>query len=111
MTQFRYYADENNNNSPNWRWTQYCATESFKAYSPILSLGVQTLPGTKFFINDSLTPIIIGNSGIFELDVSNTSVSINNIRFDQQSMETISSKQNGYLLIDVIYEDQKEREV
>lgn len=107
MLQFRYYKDNNKNNNPqNWNWTHYCSPDTFKQYSPIVSIGIQSLPGIKFYLNDSLNPIIIGVSGIFELDISNTSATINSLRIDQQSINLIKSLENGYLIIDIIYEEQ-----
>ena len=111
MLQFRYYYDGNENNNPNWKWQLYCTANSFKKYSPITAIGVQTLPGTKIYLNGSITPIIIGNSGIFELDVANTSATINNFRVDQESMKLIRDLQNGYIIIDIVYEEQKEVDV
>lgn len=106
--QFRFYAEGNPNNNPTWSWRKYCLADTFKSYSPIISLGIQTLPGTKIYLNNSIQPIIIGNSGIFELDVRNTSASISNIRIDQESMETIKNMTNGYIIIDIVYEEQEE---
>ena len=111
MIQFRYYDDNNPNNNSGafgekWSWRDYCTSQNFKKYSPILAIGIQTLPGTKIYLNSSINPIIIGYSGIFELNVENTSVSINNIRVDQKSMELIRDLPNGYIIIDMVYEDQ-----
>ena len=107
MLQFRYYNDGNTNNNPSdWNWTHYCSIDTFKRYAPITSIGIQSLPGTKFYLNGSLNPIILGISGIFELDVSNTSATINNLRIDQDSMNLIKTLDNGYLIIDIIYEEQ-----
>lgn len=103
--QFRYYSTDNENNNPALTWAAYCASETFKPYSPILQLGIQTLPGTRFYINSSTTPITVGSTGIFELDVSTSSASINSLRIDQQSMSTINELNNGYLMIDLVYED------
>jgi hypothetical protein len=36
---------------------------------PIVQLGIQSVPGTKFYLNGSNNPIIIGNTGIYELDL------------------------------------------
>ena len=38
---------------------------------PIVQLGIQTLPGTKFYLNNSIEPIIVGYTGIYELDLDN----------------------------------------
>lgn len=107
IMQFRYYAEGNANNQPaSFSWPNYCTQESFKPYSPINQLGIQTLPGIKIYINSSLTPIIIGANGIFELDVSNTSAIISGLRVDQADMEKIRDLENGYLIIDIVYGEQ-----
>ena len=42
-------------------------------YSPIIHLGIQTLPGTKIYLNGFYdAPIIIGATGIYELDLEGT---------------------------------------
>ena len=107
ITQFRYYAEDNQNNQPlDLQWAAYCTQETFKKYSPILQLGIQTLPGTRLYLNSSTTPIIVGASGILELDVTNTSATITGLRIDQASMELIKNLSNGYLIIDLVYGDQ-----
>ena len=107
ITQFRYYADGNPNNYPlEWTWPHYCTSETFKKYSPIKQLGIQTLPGTRLYINSSNTPIIVGSTGIFELDVATTTATINGLRIEQDSMELIRNLDNGYLIIDIVYGDQ-----
>lgn len=106
MKQFRYYSDSNVNNYPdNWSWATYCEASAFKPYSPITQLGIQTLPGTRLYINSSTIPIIVGSTGIFELDVSKTSASIASLRIEQTSMQKIRELDNGYLIIDIIYEN------
>ena len=111
VTQFRYYKDGHKNNYPQWKWSSYCAADNFRKYSPIMAIGIQTLPGTKIYLNGSTNPIIIGSNGIFELDVRNTSASISSIRVDQNSMNLIQKLQNGYFIMDMVYEEQKEIEV
>ena len=108
ITQLRYYAEGNENNQPRDNtWAAYCTQETFKKYSPITQLGIQTLPGTRFYINSGITPIIIGASGVFELDVTNTSATITGLRIDQSSMELIKNLDNGYLIIDLVYGEQQ----
>lgn len=107
ITQFRYYAEDNENNYPlENSWASYCTQETFKKYSPITQLGIQALPGTRFYINSGITPIIIGSTGVFELNVTNTAASITGLRIDQASMETIKNLPNGYLIIDLVYGEQ-----
>lgn len=71
----------------------------------IVQLGVQALPGTKFNINSNLDPIIIGASGMYELDLSDSSSKITGLRFEEDSLEYITNNPDGYLIIDFIYEE------
>lgn len=101
--QFRYYSENNPNNYPqDWSWPVYCSTDTFKKYSPIMQLGIQTLPGVKFYLNSNTNPVIVGSTGIFELDITSTSGSIASLRIEQDSMEEINQLENGYLIIDMV---------
>lgn len=111
VTQFRYYGENNVNNYPFDKWQYYCVDESFKNYRPIHQFGIQTLPGTKIYLNQSNNPIIIGSTGIFEIDCDNTTAILNSFRIEQKSMEIIDNLANGYLLIDLVYgKDSSEEE-
>lgn len=104
IKQFRFYNDGNVNNSPavaNYKY--YCDDTSFRYFAPIYQLGIQTLPGTRIYLNQSTTPIIIGASGIYELDLNDTTAILNSIRIEKTSMETINNLENGYLIIDIVY--------
>ena len=111
--QFRYYGDENLNNEPANFCTTTIALENFinpdteSSYFPIYKLGIQGLPGTKFYINDKNrndTGVLINNTGIFELDLKDNIV-IDSLLIDPQSLENINNNKNSCLLIDIIYED------
>lgn len=71
-------------------------------------MGIQALPGTKFYLNDinalNREPIIIGRTGIFELSLNQAK--INSIAFDEKSMETINTNENAYLIVDILYEEE-----
>lgn len=121
IAQFRYFGDEEvrNNSAPNSTIYKHISnnyTEAinkavladgsiFTNYTPIIQLGVQTMPGTRFYLNANSDPIIVGASGIYELDLSNTSTVITNILFDMTSLELINKNPDGYLIIDIIYEE------
>lgn len=75
----------------------------FNAVYPIIQLGVQTLPGTRIYINNHTAPIVIGATGIYELDVNGVS-NITDIQFDGASLDLIDANPNAYLIIDYIYE-------
>ena len=120
--QFRFYNDspsEGRNEPSGTEYTALGGIEAFssgslfdatkggKKYVPILQLGIQSIPGTQFYLNGGLDPIIIGSTGIYELDL-NGEVEISKLEFDYASLQTIDKMQNGYLIIDIIYEDEED---
>jgi hypothetical protein len=60
------------------------------------------LPGTKFYLNNGLTPIIIGPTGIYELDLEGIS-QITDLRFDSNSLTAVENNDSAYLIIDIVY--------
>lgn len=104
IMQFRYYGEKNNKNQPskidkiNLR-----SGNIFSGYFPITQLGIQSQPGIKFYLNNSTSPIIIGSTGIYELDLKGIS-SITQLSFDAASLRLIDSNVNGYLIIDILSE-------
>lgn len=110
IKQLRYYSDleKNKNNQPTYLEKKFLLKNDeniFKEeYSSITKLGIQTLPGTRFYLNDGLEgPIIIGLTGIYELDLEGIS-EINNLYFDLKSLELIENNNSAYLIIDIIYD-------
>ena len=103
VKQFRFYSDENaGKNQPNdVNSTGYTTGTVFERYFPILQLGVQALPGTMFYLNNAPDPIIIGRTGIYELDLQEETV-ISSMRFDIASINTINANKNAYLIVDII---------
>jgi len=45
------------------------------------------LPGTKFNLNANLDPIIIGQSGMYELDLTNSSAILTSLTFEKDSLD------------------------
>ena len=108
IKQFRYYANNSDNNYPkSLKHNQLISGSVFSSYMPIIQLGIQSIPGTKFYLNGSNNPIIIGNTGIYELDLEGLS-QINSLQFDANSVIFINSNQSAYLIIDIIYEKEEE---
>lgn len=89
VKQFVYYGNENMNEITNMN---------------IVQLGVQGLPGTKFYLNGGSNPIIIGNSGIYEINVEGMGV-ITSIAIDDDSKELYDNNGTACLIIDIIYEE------
>lgn len=104
VKQFRYYGVNNPKNYP--PGTTYAALVNgniFSDYSPIVSLGIQSAPDLKFYINDSEYGAMVGKTGIFELDIDGITT-IASIRIDETSLRNIDEVNSEPLMIDIIYE-------
>lgn len=107
IMQFRYYGDvaEQNKNQPlDIKKQSLASGEVFADYLPIVQLGIQTIPGTKFYLNNGTSPIIVGSTGIYELDLDGIST-ITHLAFDAKSLAALDNNLNGYLIIDIICDD------
>ena len=118
IKQYRYYSDNNDGvtkNQPeqvtgedgvaqNVSYKHYVSGLVFGSNVPVLQLGIQALPGTKFYLNNAVDPIIIGLTGIWEVDLDGQT-EITAIQIDNQSIQNIAANNNAYLIIDVIYDD------
>lgn len=105
IKQYRFYENNSSKNQPSSSANDYISGQVFGENLPILQLGIQALPGTRFYLNGSdVDPIIIGSTGIFELDLNST-IEISQIQFDQASIKTINDNKNAYLIVDTIYND------
>ena len=106
IKQFRYYnqTQTTENSPPDLKYQQLQSGSAFVGCFPILQLGIQALPGTKFYINNSVDPIIIGSTGIYELSLTNNT-QISALSFSPTSIAEINDNDNAYLLVDIIYDD------
>lgn len=108
IKQFRYYNETDPKNAPQLGsdtttlLDQYKDGTVFSGVFPISQLGIQGLPGTKFYLNGSVHPIIIGASGIYDLDIKN-GARITDLGFDGESLKRIKDNPNAYLIVDVLY--------
>lgn len=108
VKQFRFYSGDNNasKNQPAGVSTQaFIDGTLFNNYTPITQLGIQSLPGVKFYLNEAVEPVVIGSTGIYELDLNNMT-QINALSIDQASMNIISENQSAYIIIDILYNDE-----
>lgn len=110
VLQFRYYGEDNEKNFPaGVKYTDFIRNEAGNVFNtgrynviPISQLGIQSLPGTKFYLNGAVNPIVIGVSGIYDLDIRN-GARITELCFSKNSMERVKDELNGYLIVDVLY--------
>ena len=113
IKQFRYYTGNSVENYPREirnnpiTAIDYVNGSVFGDYYPISQLGIQTLPGTKFYLNNALEEIIVGSTGIYEIEL-NDQTEITKIQFNAKSMELIDENNNAFLLVDIIYDDGEE---
>lgn len=112
VRQYRYFNKEDLKNQPQ----DEISLETLKSGSvfftekgllSITQLGIQTLPGTKFYLNNEKKPIIIGATGIYELELEGIS-EINYLHFAEDSLQTIEEVGNAYLIVDALYEVEEE---
>ena len=87
--QFRYYDEGSDKNyHPGMKEINaenLKSGEAFEEYMPVRQLGIQSIPGTKFYLNDSFYPIVIGSTGIYEIEL-NSLVEIKRLSFDFESI-------------------------
>ncbi len=104
VKQFRYYGEDNDKNSPKDTISKETLRNGdlFKNYT-ILQLGIQTLPGTKFYLNEGIDPIMVGYTGIYELDLENQT-QIHALQFNEESLTSIGASEGAYLIVDILYE-------
>lgn len=107
IKQFRYYNSASSSNYPvleNY-YGALTAGNIFAGHGDITHLGIQALPGTTFYLNNSPLPIIVGFTGIYELELQGLG-HIYSIKFDANSLQTLyeGSGKTGRILIDIVYE-------
>lgn len=76
--------------------------EAFSSYQSIFQLGIQAPPGTIFYINNNSNQIIVGSSGVFELDLLNKA-SIDSLKFDSKSIAFIQENDSSFIIVDILY--------
>lgn len=97
-----YNADSNFNFPTTLTVSDLESGAAFNAYLPLTQLGIRALPGTKFYINGSDTPVIVGFTGLFELDLTQGGV-ITSLTFDSESLNFIEQNNSAYLIVDMAY--------
>ncbi len=109
IKQFRFFGQNPTISSSNLTFQGLVSGNIFENFLPIYKLGIQGMPGTKFYLNNSSDPIVIGITGIYELDTKGQT-RITAINFSPDSIQNIMDSSFGGLIIDIMY-DPGEREV
>lgn len=103
IRQFRYSGDRAPGNSPaDLTENTLIFGNLFSSCPTISQMGIQGRPGTKFYLNGSEFPIVLGETGIYEIDLEDRGT-ISEITFvKDQAFEGYSK--GDRLLVDIIYE-------
>lgn len=114
IAQFRYYGENHPLNFPDTMLKEesgeiICPSYGMlKKYKPILRLTIMTLPGTILYIhnndiNNSVLKYIIGTTGILDLDLTVTPLSIKGITIDPLSIEILKNNSENYFILTIVY--------
>lgn len=109
VQQIRYYGDNKSDNAKNQpanlTGNRLRSGSVFSQYTPMKQIGIQSMPGVKFYLNNSTEPIVIGSTGIYELNVENMT-EITALSFDTTSINMINqTPSTSYIIVDILYED------
>lgn len=100
FAQVRY--NQNGSSMSNTDDQSMVSGNAFRNYKAIIQLGIQAPPGTIFYINGSDNKMMIGSSGVFELDLLNKT-SISGLRFDQKSIDLVQENDSAFIIVDILY--------
>lgn len=109
IKQIRWFGDEDNRNYPSTINASLLQdSEYFQQFSPILQLSIHTLPGVKVYFNAQTdNPIYVGHSGVYQLDLQDTSAVLWGMHFDEADLEDVKRTNVG-LIIDLMYNNEAE---
>ena len=102
-SEYNYPKEDNENNFNPWGGISGQTTNLLANYGSAIKIGIQGLPGTKFFLNSLTNGIILDHTGIYELDLTNTTTTISSLYFAADSLKRISDAENASLIVDILY--------
>ena len=112
LKQYRYFGESSSLNSPSGAAGSAITQQGLKSGKiffnsedliSIASLEIETWPGIQFYLNDSVDPIIVGASGVFELSLADN-FELNALRFKKESVDLLMDSSNdAYLIVNVVY--------
>lgn len=104
ICQFRYYGLNNDKNNPEEQ-EEWGPGGNLLTAGPATKIGIQALPGTIFHLGTTnfSSGIIIDHTGVYELDLVNTTTTISNLYFNTESLAKIEAIDNACIIVDVLY--------
>lgn len=91
-------ANQFNNNLVLWDKSSNTSQQTIPKNVTIKQIGIQTQPGVVLKINDNGN-IVIGKTGIYEIDLSDTNAEISKIQYIKTSGVTVK-----FIILDAVYE-------
>lgn len=106
--QYRYYGAGSAKNCPEELAPTDLISGDFldMTKTPIIQLGIQSFPGAQIYLNGGSDPIILGASGIYELELSAVA-EVSAIRLSKETVDILDGSPSAYLLIDIMYEGEE----
>lgn len=106
IKQFRYFKNGSAKNYPSGVVLEdFITGTAFLDNYPIVHLGIQTIPGVKFYLNNTPNTLMVDSTGIFEMDLEEKT-EIDAINFETATFKSLVEKNNnGYLIVDIVYDD------
>lgn len=103
IEQIRYYGNNDERNQPlNININNLSSGNIFNSYLPMVKLRItSSLPELRFKLNGSKTDIMVGQNGVYEIDVENLT-EIYKLQFYNNQIKKIDEG-NGYLIVDIVY--------
>lgn len=81
---------------------QFVSGDILQDFYPLKAIGIQTIPGAKIYINNNDNYVVIGSTGIYELE--NIGENIVSIKLDRETLNLIKGNLNTFLIYDFLYE-------
>lgn len=109
IKQFRYYGEQaTSKNYPTLgTYAAFLKGSAFSECMPVIHLGIQAPSGTKFYLNNSDNAIVVGYTGIYEIDVEDLT-EITSLSFNVDSLQQVGDNDNFYIIVDLVYEQEDE---
>lgn len=107
IAQFRFHYTGSSANYPYGLTAEDWSGNLLQNCGLVSHLGIQGEPGVVFYLNDGDNPIVLGSTGIYELNLEGIG-RIASLRFDKDSLEQYYTKEVNddahRLLVDIIYD-------
>ena len=100
IKQFRYYGNDIEKNAPR-QGDIFFKGNWFQDIGAVSHLGVQAMPGIRFYLNNSSSSISVVQTGIYELDLGDLGI-IQSFKLDFSSFDAKDLKYG--IIVDVVYE-------